>query len=146
MRTALVRLAQEGLVQALPRRGYRVAPITLRDVQELFALRLMVEPQAAELAAGRIDAEHLRSFDAAYRPGDRGGARDLLTADCAFQTAIVHASGNHRLISLVQNLMDDMERLLHAGLQLGDVGDEIRRAHAALVEALVAATAPPHRG
>ena len=138
VRTALVRLAQEGLVQALPRRGYRVAPITLRDVQELFALRLMVEPQAAELAAGRIDADHLRGFGAAYRAGDRGGARDLLTVDCAFQMAVVHASGNHRLIALVQNLMDDMERLLHAGLQLGDVGDEIRRGHEALVEALVA--------
>ncbi|MGE5145924.1 MAG: GntR family transcriptional regulator [Candidatus Eiseniibacteriota bacterium] len=136
VRTALVRLAQEGLVQAMPRRGYRVAPITLRDVQELFALRLMLEPQAAELAAGRIAADHLHGFDAAYRPGGADSVRDLLLADCDFHMAVVHASGNRRLIALVQNLMDDMERLLHAGLQLEAGGDEIRRAHAALVEAL----------
>jgi DNA-binding GntR family transcriptional regulator len=138
VRTALVRLAQEGLVQALPRRGYRVAPITLRDVQELFALRLMLEPQTAELAAGHVDAGQLGAFDATHRPGGQDSARDLLAADCAFQMLVAHASGSRRLVALVQNLMDDMERLLNAGLPLAGGGDEIRRDHAALVDALTA--------
>ncbi len=140
VRTALVRLAQEGLVQAMPRRGYRVAPITLRDVQELFALRLMLEPQAAEAAAGRIDAERLRHFDAVcragYRPGDRDSEQAFLQANCDFHMAIVRASGNRRLIALVQNLMDDMERLLHVGLGVRNRSQEIRHEHASLVDAL----------
>jgi DNA-binding GntR family transcriptional regulator len=134
VRTALVRLAQEGLVQSLPRRGYRVAPITLRDVQELFALRLMLEPEAARIAAGRFDAERLRRGTAVRRDGERA----LLKADCDFRMALAEAGGNRRLTALVQNLMDDIERLLHAGLDLPDRGQEIEREHAALVEALAA--------
>jgi DNA-binding GntR family transcriptional regulator len=140
VRTALVRLAQEGLVQTLPRRGYRVAPITIRDVQELFALRLMLEPQAAQAAAGRIDAERLRRFDAVcragYQPGDRDSERAFLKANCDFHMAIVRASGNRRLTALVQNLMDDMERLLHVGLALRNRSQEIQHEHASLVDAL----------
>src|SRR3546814_12828763 len=38
-RAALMRLSQEGLIRALPRRGYLVAPVTLRDVQDIFQFR-----------------------------------------------------------------------------------------------------------
>src|SRR5919197_450469 len=48
VREALQRLAQEGLVQPIRRHGYRVAPITLRDVRDLFGLRLIIQPAAAE--------------------------------------------------------------------------------------------------
>jgi DNA-binding GntR family transcriptional regulator len=140
VRTALVRLAQEGLVQTLPRRGYRVAPITIRDVQELFALRLILEPQAAQMAAGRVEPERLRRFDAVhradYRPGDRDSERAFIKANSEFHMAIVRAGGNRRLTALIQNLMDDMERLLHVGLALRDRSAEIQHEHAALVDAL----------
>src|ERR1700753_4105570 len=49
-RVALVRLVHQGFVRAMPRRGYRVAPITLRDVEEVFELRVQLEPMAARLA------------------------------------------------------------------------------------------------
>jgi DNA-binding GntR family transcriptional regulator len=66
VREALQRLAQEGLVQPIRRHGYRVAPITLRDVRDLFGLRLIIEPAAAELAVGRIDVAQLRDIQARY--------------------------------------------------------------------------------
>jgi DNA-binding GntR family transcriptional regulator len=62
-RLALVRLMQEGFVRSLPRQGYLVVPITLSDVEELFALRLLLEPAAARLAAGRVDAERLLDLE-----------------------------------------------------------------------------------
>src|ERR1700712_5430464 len=49
-RIALVRLAHEGFVRSLPRQGYRIAPITLKDVEEVFALRVQLEPLAGRLA------------------------------------------------------------------------------------------------
>ena len=56
VRAALSRLRQEGLVSASPRRSYVVAPITLRDVQELYALRLILEPATARRAPEGRDA------------------------------------------------------------------------------------------
>ena len=46
IRRALVRLSERDWVQALPRRGYLVKPITLRDIGEIFELRRMIEPAA----------------------------------------------------------------------------------------------------
>ena len=50
VRIALVRLTQEGFVRSIPRQGYRIASVTLKDVEEVFALRVQLEPLAARLA------------------------------------------------------------------------------------------------
>src|SRR4051794_3237533 len=57
VRAALARLAEEGLVQAVPRRGWIVSLVTIRDIHEVFGLRLLLEPEAARMATGRVDAE-----------------------------------------------------------------------------------------
>src|SRR3984885_7855609 len=51
VRSALQRLMQEGLVEKADERSLRVAPLTLKDVQDIYALRIIVEPRAAQLAA-----------------------------------------------------------------------------------------------
>src|ERR671933_2776206 len=54
VRAALARLRAEELVVAEARRGHVIAPLTMRDVLEIYELRLQLEPPAAEAAAGRI--------------------------------------------------------------------------------------------
>ena len=61
VRAALARLRAEGLVLGEPRRGHVVAPLTLRDVDEIYALRLLLEPPAAAVAAERLDAATARA-------------------------------------------------------------------------------------
>lgn len=51
VREALIVLNQLGWVTSQPRSGYLVAPMTLSDLRELFTLRALLEPKAAELAA-----------------------------------------------------------------------------------------------
>src|SRR6476660_7201251 len=53
VRDAVNLLAAEGLVQVRPRRGTVVAPMSGEDVAELYEIRLMIEPAAAELVAER---------------------------------------------------------------------------------------------
>src|SRR4249919_508859 len=57
VRAALHRLAQEGLVRAVPRRGYVVVPLTVRDVHDVFEFRLLLEPATVRLAVGRLTPE-----------------------------------------------------------------------------------------
>ena len=47
-REACARLKAEGLIQIVPHRGYFVAPFSPSLIQDLFELRLMVEPKASE--------------------------------------------------------------------------------------------------
>ena len=140
VRMAVNRLAHDGLVRAIPRRGYRVTPVTLKDVHDVFELRLMLEPAAARMAAGKVDAQRLRALDevsrSGYAPGDPRSISRFLEASMAFQVAIARATGNARLADAIEQLLDEMTRLLHLGLGLRDRSQELSREHRALVKAL----------
>ena len=71
VRVALVRLSQEGLVQPIPRVGYRVTAITLKDILELFEMRAIIEPATARLAWGKVSEEELRRADGAWQRAHR---------------------------------------------------------------------------
>src|SRR5215218_7612730 len=68
VRAALARLRAEGLVLAVPRRGHVIAPLTMRDVLEIYDLRLLLEPPATEAAAGRIEADELARLQTLAEP------------------------------------------------------------------------------
>ena len=55
IRWALAALSRERLVIARPRQGYTVAPLTIASVNEVFDVRMIVEPAVARMAAGRVD-------------------------------------------------------------------------------------------
>ena len=54
IRDALNVLQREGLVEIVGRVGYFIARITIRDIEDIFQLRLIVETASAELAARLI--------------------------------------------------------------------------------------------
>ena len=150
VRMALNRLAHDGLVRAIPRRGYRVAEITLKDIHDVFELRLMLEPAAARMAAGRVDGQRLRALDEACRAGyQRGDARStsrFLEANKAFHVEIARAAGNSRLADAVEQMLDEMTRLLHLGLGLRDRSYDLQREHRSLVKALARGRCARRRG
>lgn len=140
LREALIRLGHEALIQSIPRSGYQVARVTIQDVQDIFALRLLLEPAAARLAAGRIDEHVLRPLNeacsAGYKPGDRASETAFLRANSQFHVAIADASGNRRLARILEGLLGETERLFHLGLAVRDRTGEIRQEHEDLVTAL----------
>lgn len=140
IRAALARLAEEGLVAAVPRRGWVVSLVTIRDIHEVFDLRLLLEPEAARRAAGRVDARELERLDAVcaagYRPEDEESALAFLDANKAFHVAVAELSGNHRLARQIGRLLDESTRMLVLGLRSRDRTGEMAHEHAALVEAL----------
>src|SRR4051794_3025310 len=69
VRAALARLRAENLVVAEPRRAHVVAPLTLRDVLEIYDLRLLLEPPGAEAATGRIERDELARLRKLAAPG-----------------------------------------------------------------------------
>lgn len=144
-RVALQRLVQSGLVSSVPRQGYRIAPVTLKDIEEVFAMRVWLEPQAARLAAGRVSQAHLERLEAACRvrsSADIGNQIDFfLEANRGFHLAIAQASGNERLYRALSDLFDEMARLVALGFGVQGVRPNIEHDHAMLIEALVAGDA-----
>lgn len=140
VRLALSRLRQEGLVYASPRRSFVVSSITLRDVHELYELRLVLEPAAARLAAGKTDVRALKKVDSicrkGYVPGDAVSTMRFLDANRAFHLGIAEASGNLRFVRLLAQVFDETTRVMNIGLALRNRSVEMKHEHEALLAAL----------
>jgi DNA-binding GntR family transcriptional regulator len=117
IRSALSRLSQGGLVNVLPRRGYLIAPITVKGVQEIFELRLILEPAASRMATGHVDLARLGAANS-WPTLSNSAKQNLrfLTSNRAFHIAIAQATGNDRLAQSIVTLHDEMVRLLNLGL------------------------------
>ena len=102
IREALGRLEGEGLVVKTHLVGYRAAPqITRRRFDELYELRLLLEPHAAACAAAAMDAERLSRFRAAAGVMSRGEGKDdrarysaFARQDALFHDGIMELAGN----------------------------------------------------
>lgn len=142
VRAALKRLYQEQLIHGLSRNRHVIAPITLKYVNELFELRLLLEPSAARLAAARVDAALLRRLDelcqARYEIGNRDSAADFLAANTEFHATVAEASGNSMLAGVVRDMLDKVERVHHMSHLLRDRNEEAFHEHYDLLEALSA--------
>lgn len=140
IREALGRLRNGGFVEAFPRRGYRIAPITLADMNDLFELRIILEGGAAALAATRISDAQLDDLetlaDAAYQVGETTSLEQFINANRHFHMAIATATGHERLSGLVEHNLDELERFFYIGARSRDVNPETRADHLRIVDVL----------
>ena len=150
LREALRSLAQQGLVEHLPRRGTRVTDLTATDIDQLFGLRWVLEQHAIESvfpmaeAPGPDQLADVRHWLDRMREADAAG--DELRKDDAhraFHAAIVALAGNRQLDLALEPILLKLQRpmalnLRREALALGP-GEGIAR-HERLVDALGATT------
>jgi DNA-binding GntR family transcriptional regulator len=110
VRDALMRLEREGLVITLPRQGYRVAPVSLADVQDMFHLRDALEQACMERIVRRASEEQLAALDVfkRYEPADWPGG--FVAYNREFHRTLAHMAGNARMRDQLIDLIDQMER------------------------------------
>ena len=142
VRAALTRLAHDRLVEVIPRRGYVVAPVTLKRTTDVFGLRLILEPAAARLATDRATEAQIAELRRLNAACTGPAAQDLLLeqrrANKAFHLALACVSGNDRLAETVSGLLDELERVLYLP-QLAHVWDRVVATpdeHDAIIDAI----------
>ena len=144
VRDALMRLEREGLVITLPRQGYRVAPISLADVQDMFHLREALECACMERIVRRASAEQLselepfRSFTPEAWPGG------FIAYNRAFHHTLARIAGNARMRVQLDDLIDQMERPVQLSLSSLKRGDpqSVIAEHGKIIDALQARQLP----
>ncbi len=114
VREAIRRLELEGLVTMIPRRGAEVSRITEKSMNDVLEVRRTLDALCAELACDRITGQGLEDLKQACERFEQCvGTRDtkkIAQADVALHDIIVQATGNQRLIQLVNNLSEQMYR------------------------------------
>jgi DNA-binding GntR family transcriptional regulator len=106
LREAMRLLAQQGLVEHIPRRGARVATLSDDDVRELYEVRDVLErhavaaiPAGADLTALEAALETMRRATAA---GDR---LELANGHRRFHVEVVRLGRNHQLAALYESVL-----------------------------------------
>lgn len=101
VREALRRMATEGTVELVPNKGATLVDFTPEDVADIWALRALLEPYAAKLAAERADDEQIAELEKLFEEMSEALTNkdlDLLTdLNNEFHSGIVEAGGSRVL-------------------------------------------------
>jgi DNA-binding GntR family transcriptional regulator len=100
VREALQRLAAASLVTFEPNRGALVRPLTAADAEEIFALRLAIEPELLRRAIGRHTIVDLATAELALK----SDSRTLTEANWEFHRALYDAARWPRALATVETL------------------------------------------
>jgi DNA-binding GntR family transcriptional regulator len=140
VREALKTLIQEGLVESVPGTCYLVAPVTTKDVVELFDMRRILEEAAAIRAAARIKEEQLDELERLMgEPHSLDDEESLIRwydTNTEFHVGIARVSGNDRLVQALRAVLEDISRVYLLDLQLHTHTAELVESHREILEAL----------
>lgn len=114
IREAIRMLEQEGLAVTMPRRGAEVARMTLKDMEDVLEIREALDELAVRIACARITDEQLKKlsevkkqFESSTQTGD---VKQIAEADVSFHDVIYEATGNPKLVTLLNNLREQVYR------------------------------------
>lgn len=145
-REALLRLAAEGLIDIWPRHGMRVKHISVDDLREIYQIITVLEAAAAGLAARRRPpAETIAEMRRSIAAMDKALSKDDLLAwadaDRQFHRQLAQASGNQRLVDVVDTYTGQAHRLRMLTLRLRPKPTNSNRDHEEVVNAIAAGDA-----
>jgi DNA-binding GntR family transcriptional regulator len=135
-REALLRLKLEKLVAVQARSGYRVAPVTLKDVRDTCRLLGCLEAQAAEQAVENPLA--MTRLDPLTAQLERASTDDdgWIRADWMFHLEFARLQDNQLQTEIMTRLNQLMLRFRYLALALGVPGKLLAHRHDALLESV----------
>jgi DNA-binding GntR family transcriptional regulator len=142
LREILNRLSSEALVLAEGQRGFEVAPVSIENLKEIAALRLLLESHALEQSfvagdmdwEGRVVAAHhkLSSMERRMKEGDRSQTELWKRYDWEFHQALISACGSSVLMETHAAVFD--KYLRYQMIALSFRGDIAAKEHRALLD------------
>ena len=120
IREAFRQLESEGYLEVIPRKGAVVASLTERDVEEFYAIKIILEGFAAKMAAEKLtakDIERLEAINDRLRQiAAEGDVKTFFRVHNEFHEVFIKAAGNERLYEMINQLVMRFKRLRLASL------------------------------
>ncbi|MGH2533163.1 MAG: GntR family transcriptional regulator [Thermomicrobiales bacterium] len=108
LRETIQRLAHEGLIEQIPRRGSWVSHLSVTDLQQMIEARRILEPVAMRLAAQRIKPAHIEVLSAQLDEAEHLLAEGIparcVYIDQTFHRTLARVSGNRHLARMIEGL------------------------------------------
>jgi DNA-binding GntR family transcriptional regulator len=140
IREALLRLQRERLVDIFPRQGTFVSRICLKDIYEIYQLRLIIEPQVVKISCKNLDPAVLGRFRDFFDGLDaqKCSYTDWFRQDRELHGYIVEGSGNSHLCQMYGSIMDQNLRMRILAGKIPSRMRETNHEHLAIIDALLA--------
>lgn len=148
VREALSRLTSEGLVEAEPRKGFRVAPITEAELQDITRVRGTIESLCLESAIRNGDVKWEAAIVATLfelsrldlqDPADPARVSEIWAdAHRRFHEALVAACDSPWLLRLRETLFVQSERYRRVSVPLDRAGRDLHGEHREIADAAIA--------
>lgn len=137
VREALLRLGQEGLIEAFPGHQTRVAPLRFERVPHLFAIGGVLDALAAEEAAPEMEDTHCAEMEQLLgRMTREDDPRELQLLDERFHGVYYAVSGNAPLLKLLEDLSLELRRFDREGFRSPAIMVAANDEHRAILRAL----------
>lgn len=140
VREAIRKLELEAFVVMIPRKGAYVAGISMKDIADVFEIRAALEGLAAGLAAERITEEELEHLERTLvkitECTESNNLDALIDIDTDFHDVLYKASRNERLVQIVSNLREQIQRFRTASLSHPGRMKDALEEHKKIVEAI----------
>ncbi|MDD1793647.1 GntR family transcriptional regulator [Enterovibrio makurazakiensis] len=141
LREACIRLAQEGLIEPVPRRGIYIKPISLDELHEVLEVVAALELYAISyLDIQTLDDKcwdtlkfHLQML---YDARDQKNNTKWVKHEAAFRLSLIRLTGNKTFLLLMQRMMDKSRRVRAMVSKLGVTPWEAVDAYSHLVRAI----------
>lgn len=140
VREAMMDLAREGLVETIKNKGFRITTMTDQALDDLAAIRLLIEPPSMREVVGNIDEEGFEKLtelaDASVRAAESEDLTEYLLYDREFHRLVLSYAGNAQLTELATSLRIRTRLYgLRAVASSGELGQGARE-HQRLIEFL----------
>lgn len=114
VREALHNMQQEGLIESIPRVGYRVKPISEEEVIQICKIREVLETLAASWGIGKVHKalalELKKNILASENKIRKGDLKAFIGLDARFHETISRLSGSTHLLEITQLMRRHMLR------------------------------------
>lgn len=137
---AVDRLMVDGLVEVMPRKGVVVSPVSLDELVNIIAVRLLNECETARWAAERIGVSQIEAMkanlDAMVNATAVRDVDQIISLDREFHRLISSCAGNAIMTELLSNLHDRSARFWTLSLNVPEHNKRVCEQHAEIIEAL----------
>jgi len=142
VREAFRYLASQGFVENIPRKKVIVKEITLKEIENIYAIHTVLEGLAARLAAQHCGEKEFKKFEDLYHRMEKylqeNNIVNYMHADKEFHGSFIHFSGNEILVPMAENLSSRIARFRFMTLRFPRRAKESLNEHKKILDALKA--------
>ncbi|WP_338811420.1 GntR family transcriptional regulator (plasmid) [Agrobacterium leguminum] len=144
VREAMLTLVNQGLMEAVRNRGFRVIPIRRKQLEDIYDVRLMLEiPSIAKLAGiaaqvQDIEPELRAKLAELRRCADQNDVAGYLINDKEFHLRLLGVLNNPYLVSTIETLRDQVRQYGVGGASASTILSRSADEHEAILNAVLA--------